>query len=128
MRSASSGAQPGPSTSKVTISSVPGDDSLVSYATELTSLISECTKDTMVAFCEKKGAAGQEKELWDFMRILFEGDTRKLLLEHLGFKPPEPKEPPIAAEAQQANGLVTAAGNLSLDGNLDEINQQLAQP
>lgn len=124
----SSGAQPGPSTSKVTIASVPGDDSLVSYATELTSLISECTKDTMVAFCEKKGAAGQEKELWDFMRILFEGDTRKLLLEHLGFKPPEPKEPPIAAEAQQANGLVTAAGNLSLDGNLDEINQQLAQP
>ncbi|UPR03903.1 protein transport protein SEC31 [Chloropicon primus] len=116
--------------STVRISSVPGDDSLANYASELTQLAADSSKDAMLSFCQKKGdasASTQEKELWEFMKILFEGDTRKQLLEHLGYKP-QTEEEEAPAEQADANGLVNPAGNLSLDGNLDEINQQLAQP
>ena len=119
--------------STVRITSVPGDDSLVSYAQELTQLASDPSKEAMVTFCQKKlegcGESAKERELWAFMKILFEGDTRKQLLEHLGYKPAQ-EEAPQAAEPERAdaNGLVNHAANLSLDGNLDEINAQLAQP
>ncbi len=127
------GAPPGPAAtgSVVTISSIPGDDSLVSYATELTQLVSDPSKETMVGFCKKKqesSTSKEEQELWEFMKIMFEGDARKQLLEHLGFKPAEEQVPAAEVEEPAANGLVKPASDLSLDGNLDEINQQLAQP
>jgi protein transport protein SEC31 len=125
--------QPGNS-STVSISSIPGDDSLVKYAKDLTQLVSDTGKDTMVAFCEKKksqASSKQNQELWEFMKMLYEGNTRGQLLKYLGYEPAAPEQQqqqPLQEEEQpSANGLLKSTNDLSLDGDMDEINKQLNQ-
>eukprot|EP00976_Prorocentrum_cordatum_P022478 459982-Prorocentrum_minimum.AAC.3 len=60
----------------------------------------------MRAFCDKKIASepseGVEKEVWSFLKVLFEEDSRRTLLTQLDFELPKPAEPEEEAAPEPA--------------------------
>lgn len=98
---------PQPPSSVVSFSSMSADDSLVAYTKDLTALVSDPSKPTMITHCSNKKQTSVteiEQEMWQFLRFVFEDDAKAKILEHLGYKTKAAAEgsPALAADASQA--------------------------
>ncbi|KAL3153542.1 hypothetical protein ABBQ38_011870 [Trebouxia sp. C0009 RCD-2024] len=110
-------------TGVVTISHVATEDELIGRSEAFEQAMNE---NALAQFCDHKvsNSEGPDQETWMYLRILFEADPKRQLLENLGFHdalPPEPSAEPsgLSSVDQAASSLedahLTNAG-LASDG------------
>jgi len=79
----------------ITLGKVVTDQTLVSCSAAFEAAVAGNDKAALKAYCEEKatGAAGSDDaEVWSFMKLLFEDDARRQLMDHLGFQKAEEPE------------------------------------
>eukprot|EP00250_Pteridium_aquilinum_P017180 c23494_g1_i1 orf=196-3657(+) len=90
------GLKKGASGSEVNIQTLILEDDLVTPSKEFEAAIEDPNnKSSLQALCEKKAEesrSDEEKEIWSFLKIMFEEQARTSLLSHLGFVLPAPED------------------------------------
>ncbi|KAJ7547293.1 hypothetical protein O6H91_08G078700 [Diphasiastrum complanatum] len=74
--------------SEVRIHSLLTEEGLVQRSTEFEAAIMDAEKPTLRDYCEQKSSmtsSKDEKEIWSFLKVMFEDDARRKLLSHLDF-------------------------------------------
>ncbi|XP_069341506.1 protein transport protein Sec31A isoform X18 [Eulemur rufifrons] len=79
-----------------------------------------------IAYCQKKIDASQiefEKNVWSFLKVNFEDDSRGKYLELLGYKKEDLGKKRIKEEKQESEFLPSAGGtfNISISGDIDGL-------
>uniref|UniRef100_A0A2K6GM63 Ancestral coatomer element 1 Sec16/Sec31 domain-containing protein n=1 Tax=Propithecus coquereli TaxID=379532 RepID=A0A2K6GM63_PROCO len=79
-----------------------------------------------VAYCQKKIDASQiefEKNVWSFLKVNFEDDSRGKYLELLGYRKEDLGKKRIKEEKQESEFLPSAGGtfNISISGDIDGL-------
>ncbi|KAJ8565513.1 hypothetical protein K7X08_008089 [Anisodus acutangulus] len=102
---------------EVHVHSIITEQGLVSRSSDFETAIQNGEKTSLRLFCEKKcqeSESAGEKEIWDFLKVMFEedGDARTKLLSHLGFSLP------VEGKDTVQNDISEQVNALALDENL----------
>ncbi|XP_058523129.1 protein transport protein Sec31A isoform X27 [Ochotona princeps] len=79
-----------------------------------------------ISYCQKKIDASQtefEKNVWSFLKVNFEDDSRGKYLELLGYRKEDLRKKRIKEETQESEFLPSAGGtfNISVSGDIDGL-------
>ncbi|XP_006885335.1 PREDICTED: protein transport protein Sec31A isoform X8 [Elephantulus edwardii] len=117
------GAEPQQHQHHVFISQVITEKEFLSRSDQLQQVVQS---QGFVNYCQKKIEASQtefEKNVWSFLKVNFEEDSRGKYLELLGFKKEDLGKKRIKAENQESEFLSSARGtfNISVSGDIDGL-------
>ncbi|KAI5061484.1 hypothetical protein GOP47_0023989 [Adiantum capillus-veneris] len=124
-------AKKGGSLSELNIQTIIMEDDLVARSKEFEAAIEDPgNKSSLQALCDRKAQdsrSEEEREIWSFLKIMFEEQARTSLLSHLGFSLPQLEESKseelangadllnseVAGKLNVSNGEVGAVGEVS---------------
>eukprot|EP00249_Psilotum_nudum_P022019 c28342_g1_i1 orf=734-3148(-) len=74
--------------SEITVHTLVTEEDLVMRSKDFETAIADCEKSSLQALCEvnaQKYGSEEEKEVWSFLKVMFDDNARRSLLCHLGF-------------------------------------------
>ncbi|KAJ8573611.1 hypothetical protein K7X08_010122 [Anisodus acutangulus] len=103
---------------EVHVHSIVTEQGLVSRSSDFETAIQNGEKTSLRLFCEKKcqeSESAGEKEIWGFLRVMFEedGNARTKLLSHLGFSLPVEEKDTVQNDASEQVNALALDENLS---------------
>uniref|UniRef100_A0A8C9B9Z0 Protein transport protein Sec31A n=1 Tax=Phocoena sinus TaxID=42100 RepID=A0A8C9B9Z0_PHOSS len=107
----------------VRISQVVTEEEFLSRSAQLQQVVQS---QGFVSYCQKKIDASQtefEKNVWSFLKVNFEDDSRGKYLELLGYRKEDLGKKRIKEEKQESEFLPSAGGtfNISISGDIDGL-------
>ncbi|XP_055290030.1 protein transport protein Sec31A isoform X15 [Moschus berezovskii] len=117
------GAEQQPQQHHVFISQVVTEKEFLSRSDQLQQVVQS---QGFVSYCQKKIDASQtefEKNVWSFLKVNFEDDSRGKYLELLGYRKEDLGKKRIKEEKQESEFLPAAGGtfNISISGDIDGL-------
>uniref|UniRef100_A0AAA9TQT0 Protein transport protein Sec31A n=1 Tax=Bos taurus TaxID=9913 RepID=A0AAA9TQT0_BOVIN len=117
------GAEQQPQQHHVFISQVVTEKEFLSRSDQLQQVVQS---QGFVSYCQKKIDASQtefEKNVWSFLKVNFEDDSRGKYLELLGYRKEDLGKKQIKEEKQESEFLPAAGGtfNISVSGDIDGL-------
>lgn len=125
------GAKKGASVSELNIQTFVFEDDLVTRSKEFETAIEDpSNKSSLQALCDRKAQdsrSEEEREIWSFLKIMFEDQARTSLLSHLGFALPkaeESKREELANSVELLNSEIAEKLDVS-NGELRAVDEDL---
>ncbi|KAH7443245.1 hypothetical protein KP509_02G027200 [Ceratopteris richardii] len=120
----------GAAVSELNIQSFVSEDELITQSKEFDIAIQDPdNKSSLQALCDKKAQnarSEEEREVWSFLRIMFEEQARTSLLSHLGFTVPQPEENKKEENAEEVLNAETEDKLNISNGSIKDVAEELS--